>query len=105
MPGGPPGGSGSAWLAATSTVRVSAHDRRRGSPPAAMTMPVRVAVSDIAAWEVVLAASIVLVATYGLVRLGGAVYSGALLRTRAKPPLQAPPFLISRLEDPPPRFL
>ena len=37
MPGGPPEGSESAWLAATSTVRVSVHDRRHGWPTAAMT--------------------------------------------------------------------
>ena len=52
---------------------------------APFVMPVRVAVSDVPAWETVIAAAIVLAATYGLVRLGGAVYSGALLRTGAKP--------------------
>jgi len=52
---------------------------------APFVMPVRVAVSDVPAWEIVIAASIVLAATYGLVRLGGAVYSGALLRTGTRP--------------------
>ena len=37
MPGGPPEGSESAWLAATSTVRAPVHDRRHGWPTAAMT--------------------------------------------------------------------
>jgi ABC-2 type transport system permease protein len=52
---------------------------------APFVMPVRIAVGDVAAWEIVLAAAIMLTATYGLVRVGGAVYSGALLRTGARP--------------------
>ena len=52
---------------------------------APFVMPVRVAVSGVPAWEILAAVVIVLGATYGLVRLGGAVYSGALLRTGAKP--------------------
>jgi ABC-2 type transport system permease protein len=55
---------------------------------APFVMPVRIAVSSVAAWEVVLAVAIMLVATYGLIRLGGAVYSGALLRTGARPRLR-----------------
>ena len=55
---------------------------------APFVMPVRIAVSDVAAWEIVLAVAIMLAATYGLVRLGGAVYSGALLRTGARPRLR-----------------
>ena len=55
---------------------------------APFVMPVRVAVSDVAAWEIALAAAVMLAATYGLVRLGGAVYSGALLRTGARPRLR-----------------
>ncbi len=51
-------------------------------------MPVRIAVGSVAAWEIVLAVAIMLAATYGLVRLGGAVYSGALLRTGARPRLR-----------------
>ena len=39
-------------------------------------------------WEIVLAAAIMLAATYGLVRLGGAVYSGSLLRTGGRPRLR-----------------
>ena len=48
-------------------------------------MPVRIAVSSVAAWEIVLAAAVMVAATYGLVRLGDSVYSGALLRTGARP--------------------
>jgi ABC-2 type transport system permease protein len=52
---------------------------------APFVMPVRIAVSSVAAWEIALAAAVMVAATYGLVRLGGAVYSGALLRTGARP--------------------
>ena len=55
---------------------------------APFVMPVRVAVSSVAPWEVVLAAAIALAAAYGLIRLAGAVYSGALLRTGARPRLR-----------------
>ena len=55
---------------------------------APFAMPVRVAVGDVAAWEIMLAAAIILTATYGLVRVGGAVYSGSLLRTGARPRLR-----------------
>ena len=55
---------------------------------APFVMPVRIAVSDVAAWEIALAAAITIAATYGLVRLGGSVYSSALLRTGARPRLR-----------------
>jgi ABC-2 type transport system permease protein len=55
---------------------------------APFVMPVRIAVSDVAPWEIVAAATSMLAATYALVRLAGAVYSGALLRTGAKPRLR-----------------
>ena len=51
---------------------------------APFAMPVRVAVGDVPVWETVLAVAIILAGTYGLVRLGGAVYSGSLLRTGAR---------------------
>ncbi|MDP9345751.1 MAG: hypothetical protein M3P44_08510 [Actinomycetota bacterium] len=44
--------------------------------------------SSVAPWEIVLAAAITAAGTYGLVRLGRAVYSGALLRTGARPRLR-----------------
>jgi ABC-2 type transport system permease protein len=55
---------------------------------APFAMPVRIAVGDVPAWESVLAVAIITAATYGLVRLGGAVYSGSLLRTGARPRLR-----------------
>ena len=55
---------------------------------APFVMPVRIAVSDVAAWEMLAAATIMLATTYALVRLAGAVYSGALLRNRARPRLR-----------------
>ena len=55
---------------------------------APFVMPVRIAVSSVPAWEIMLAAAITAVATYGLVRLGGSIYSGALLRTGARPRLR-----------------
>jgi ABC-2 type transport system permease protein len=55
---------------------------------APFVMPVRIAVGNVPAWEVALAAAITAAATYGLVRLGGAIYSGALLRTGARPRLR-----------------
>jgi ABC-2 type transport system permease protein len=51
---------------------------------APFVMPVRIAVSDVATWEVALAVAIML----ALVRLAGAVYSGALLRTGGRPSLR-----------------
>lgn len=55
---------------------------------APFVMPVRIAVGDVAAWQILLSAAIMLISTYGLVRLGGAIYSGALLRTGERPRLR-----------------
>jgi ABC-2 type transport system permease protein len=55
---------------------------------APFAMPARIAVGDVPAWEIALATAIMLAGTYGLVRLGGAVYSGSLLRTGARPRLR-----------------
>ena len=54
-------------------------------PTAPFVMPVRIAVSHVPAWQFALAAGLMLAATYWLVRVAGAVYSGALLRTGARP--------------------
>ena len=54
-------------------------------PTAPFVMPVRIAVSDVAAWQLVAAPMLMLAATYWLVRVAGAAYSGALLRTGARP--------------------
>ena len=55
---------------------------------APFAMPVRIAVGDVPASEIMLAAAVTLAATYALVRLGGAVYSGSLLRTGGRPRLR-----------------
>ena len=55
---------------------------------APFAMPARIAVGDVAAWEIALAAALIITATYGLVRLGGAVYAGSLLRTGPRPRLR-----------------
>ncbi|MGY1705535.1 ABC transporter permease [Geodermatophilus sp. SYSU D00697] len=47
-------------------------------------MPVRQAAGEVAAWEVALAVVLMLVAIALIVRLGGRVYAGALLRTSGK---------------------
>ena len=49
-----------------------------------MVMPVRQAAGEAAWWEVVLAVVLMLVAIAVIVRIGGRVYAGALLRTGGK---------------------
>lgn len=44
-----------------------------------MVMPVRAAVDVVPLWEVALAALLVVASTYGLARLGGRIYAGAIL--------------------------
>jgi ABC-2 type transport system permease protein len=51
-------------------------------------MPVRQAAGDVALWEIVLAVVLSLVAIALVVRLGGRVYAGALLRTSGKTKLR-----------------
>ena len=46
-----------------------------------MVMPVRQATGDVAAWEIAVAVVLMLVALALVVRLGGRIYAGALLRT------------------------
>ncbi|MGY1685678.1 ABC transporter permease [Geodermatophilus sp. SYSU D00867] len=53
-----------------------------------MVMPVRQAAGDVALWEVGVAVVLMLVAIALVVRLGGRVYSGALLRTSGKTKLR-----------------
>jgi ABC-2 type transport system permease protein len=53
-----------------------------------MVMPVRQAAGDVALWEVGVAVLLMLVAIALVVRLGGRVYSGALLRTSGKTKLR-----------------
>jgi ABC-2 type transport system permease protein len=49
-----------------------------------LVMPVRQAAGNVAAWEIALAVVLMLVAIALVVRLGGRVYAGALLRTGGK---------------------
>jgi len=53
-----------------------------------MVMPVRQAAGDVALWEVGVAVLLMVVAIALVVRLGGRVYSGALLRTSGKTKLK-----------------
>ena len=50
-------------------------------PLTPMTMLPRAALGDVARWEVPLAVALVAVSSYALVRLGGRVYAGAILRS------------------------
>jgi ABC-2 type transport system permease protein len=52
---------------------------------APFAMPARVAVGHVPKWEIVLAVVIIQAGINGLVRLGGAIYSGWLLRTGTRP--------------------
>ena len=49
-------------------------------PTAPLAMPTRAAVGDAAWWEVPLAVALTLAAIYGLLRLAGRIYAGAVLR-------------------------
>jgi ABC-2 type transport system permease protein len=53
-----------------------------------LVMPVRVAAGGAAWWEVVVAVVLMLLATALVVRLGGRIYAGALLRTSGKTKLR-----------------
>jgi len=47
---------------------------------APMTMPLRIAGADAAAWEIIVSLTLMVVMTYGLIRLAGRVYAGGLLQ-------------------------
>jgi ABC-2 type transport system permease protein len=49
-----------------------------------LVMPVRQAAGEVASWEIALAVALMLVAIGLVVRLGGRIYAGALLRTSGK---------------------
>jgi ABC-2 type transport system permease protein len=49
-----------------------------------LVMPVRMAAGGAAWWEVVVAVALMLIAIALVVRLGGRIYAGALLRTSGK---------------------
>lgn len=50
-------------------------------PFSPLTMPLRQATGDAAAWEVVLSVTLMVVAVFGMLRIGGRVYAGGLLRS------------------------
>ncbi len=52
---------------------------------APFVMPVRIALGDVPIWETLLAAAITIGAAVGLIRLAADIYSGALLRSSARP--------------------
>ena len=47
---------------------------------APMTMPLRIAGADAAAWEITVSLLLMLATTYGLIRFAGRVYAGGLLQ-------------------------
>jgi ABC-2 type transport system permease protein len=53
-------------------------------PTSPIVMPMRQAASDVASAEVVLSVALLVAAIYGLIRLGGRIYAGALLRIGPK---------------------
>ena len=53
-------------------------------PFSSMVMPVRMAGGEVAAWEIALAAVLMLLATAGTLALGSRIYQRAVLRTGAR---------------------
>lgn len=54
-------------------------------PPAApLVLPIRSAAGELALWEALLSIALVLLATYGAVRLAGRVYAGSVLNVRGQ---------------------
>jgi ABC-2 type transport system permease protein len=53
-------------------------------PTSPLVMPMRLAVGGVPAWEVAVALVLLAAASYGLIRLGGRVYSGAVLKLGPK---------------------
>ena len=49
-----------------------------------MVMPVRSAVGDVPLWEIGLSILLIIAGVYGLVRLGGRIYTGAILKLGTK---------------------
>ena len=49
-----------------------------------MVMPVRSAVGDVAMWEIGASVLLLILATYGLARFGGRIYTGAILKIGTK---------------------
>jgi ABC-2 type transport system permease protein len=43
-------------------------------------MPLRIAGADVATWELLVSLTLMVITTYGLIRLAGRVYAGGLLQ-------------------------
>jgi ABC-2 type transport system permease protein len=53
-------------------------------PSAPIFMPLRTSLTDVPAWQVAAAVLLTLASVYGLFRVGGRLYSNAVLRTGAR---------------------
>jgi ABC-2 type transport system permease protein len=53
-------------------------------PTSPIVMPMRQAVGDVPTWEVGVAVVVILLTAWGLIRLGGRIYAGAILRIGAR---------------------
>ncbi|MDH3295312.1 MAG: ABC transporter permease [Acidimicrobiia bacterium] len=53
-------------------------------PMSTMVMPIRASVTEVPVWEIALSILLIVVASYGMIRLGGRVYRGAVLQIGAK---------------------
>lgn len=51
---------------------------------APMTMPLRIAAGDAAAWEIVASLALMIISTYGLIRFAGRVYAGGVLQSAGR---------------------
>ena len=51
---------------------------------APMVMPIRAAVGNVPLWEIALSVGLIVVSIYGLVKLGGRIYAGAILKIGSK---------------------
>ncbi|MDF1597933.1 MAG: ABC transporter permease [Acidimicrobiia bacterium] len=57
-------------------------------PLSPLVMPIRASLTDVPSWEMLISIALVVAATYLLIRLGGRVYRGSILRIGAKVPLR-----------------
>jgi ABC-2 type transport system permease protein len=57
-------------------------------PTAPVVMTYRVAVHAVPGWQMLTAATCMVIAMWGLIRLGGRIYSGALLRFGGRVPMR-----------------
>ena len=53
-------------------------------PLSPLVMPIRASLSDVPVWQMLLSISLVVAATYLLIRLAGRIYKGSILKIGAK---------------------